>query len=758
MNTKRLPTKLFVLFAVAATAWFAAAAMDAEEPAARPAEKPAAAESRSVAQLAKQARESIVVITSAGRDSGNRGVGTGFVVAADGLIATNLHVIGDARPIGVQLADGAKLEVTDVHASDRFQDLAVLRVNTAGKSLRPMPLADVAEIAEGAPIVMMGNPHGLKHSVVAGVVSGRREIDGRGMLQLAVPIEPGNSGGPVLDEQGRVLGVATMKSAVTENLGFAVEVAALRKLLDKPNPIPMSRWLTIGVIDPRRWQPLFGANWRQRAGRILVDGTGAGFGGRSLCLSRQAVPDPPFEIAVSVKLDDEAGAAGLVFHSDEGDQHYGFYPSNGRLRLSCFRGPTVFMWEVLKELPSDAYRPGEWNELKVRVEPDKFLCFVNGTQVIESTDRSFTSGKVGLAKFRETAAEFKNFRVGPPVEAAPGHDPAALARLAESLQQLPPALELRDEQLDPLVAAADASAALVLERAKALEKQAKDLRQLATDVQTRRTVRELTDLLEKQPDDFDLLRAALLVARLDNAELDVDGYLREVERMADEIKAGMKSIADAEEPAKIAALNKFLFAENGFHGSRFDYYHRANSYLDRVIDDREGLPITLSVLYIELGRRLGLAIEGVGLPGHFVVRHVPKDGPPQLIDVYEGGLPMTRDDAAKRVLESSGQPIRDEHLAAMPRRDILARMVNNLIGLAERDGDKPALLRYVETQVTIQPQSIQHRGMRAVLRYQLGRRDAAIADLDWIIEQAPEGLDLDPIRQMRETFLTQPPP
>ncbi len=84
------------------------------------------------------------------------------------------------------------------------------------------------------------------------------------------------------------------------------------------------------------------------------------------------------------------------------------------------------------------------------------------------------------------------------------------------------------------------------------------------------------------------------------------------------------------------------FTERGFHGSRGDYYNRSNSYLSEVIDDREGLPITLSVLYIELARRLGVRLEGVGLPGHFVVRHVPAKGEAQLIDVYEGGQPLTQ--------------------------------------------------------------------------------------------------------------------
>src|SRR2546425_367548 len=83
--------------------------------------------------------------------------------------------------------------------------------------------------------VVVGNPHGLKYSVVSGVLSGKREIDGRAMLQLAMPVERGNSGGPVVDRDGKAVGILTMKSAVTENLGFAVAVNSLKPLLTKPN-------------------------------------------------------------------------------------------------------------------------------------------------------------------------------------------------------------------------------------------------------------------------------------------------------------------------------------------------------------------------------------------------------------------------------------------------------------------------------------------------------------------------------------------
>src|SRR5438067_1691105 len=111
--------------------------------------------------------------------------------------------------------------------------------------------------------------------LAGGVVSARRDVEGRPMIELRMPVEPGNSGGPLLDLRGRVQGVVTLKSAVTENLGYATPVNALKPLLDKPNPIPMARWLTIGALDADEWTTLGSARWRQRAGRIQVEGMGA---------------------------------------------------------------------------------------------------------------------------------------------------------------------------------------------------------------------------------------------------------------------------------------------------------------------------------------------------------------------------------------------------------------------------------------------------------------------------------------------------
>jgi len=727
-----------------------------QQPAAgRAAAEPAAGEmasfllpAPSIEELVERVAPSIVLIKVAGRDGKQKGLGTGFIIRSNGLVATNLHVIGEARPISVELADGRSFDVTEVHASDNALDLALVRIDAQG--LPALPLGKSDDLKKGQPIVVVGNPQGLQQSVVAGVISGQREVDNRDMIQLAIPIEPGNSGSPLLDVEGRVRGIVTMKSLVTDNLGFAVPVGALQPLLNKPNPVPMNNWLTIGALDPMRWKPMFGARWQQRAGRIFVDQPGKGFGGRSLCLWEKKVPELPFEIGVTLRLEDESGAAGLVFHSDGDQKHYGFYPSAGKMRLSRFEGATVYSWTVLYNQPSEHYRPGEWNHLKVRVEKDRIECYVNDHLVLASTDRRLTGEKVGLAKFRDTAVEFKRFQVAKQIP--PQEIPAqVLDELDDQIAALPKLEHLLPEQIEPLIERRAESVAALQRQATRLEEQAAVLRQIASDVHVQATAKKLGKLLAQEDQQIDLARAALLVARLDDREVAVDQYLHQIDAMAEAVRRRLPE--DVSESDRLAALDKYLFEENGYHGSRTDYYHQANSYLNRVLDDREGLPITLSLLYMELGRRLGLKVEGVGLPGHFVVRHVPQVGESQLIDVFDRGTRMSRQDAGRKVLELTGRPLQEEHLAANSPRAIISRILANLLSLAQRKTDKEAMLRYLEAKVAIDPESVSDRGMRAVVRFDTGRRDAGIADLDWFLDHPPEGLDLERIRQMRDYFL-----
>jgi serine protease Do len=705
---------------------------------------------KTVEELAESARKSLVVIMFAGRDGKQQGLGTGFVVSKDGLIATNLHVIGEARPITVQLPDGTRHDVTAVHASDRKLDLAIIKIDA--KNLTPLPVGDSDSLKVGQAIVALGHPRGLEASVVSGVVSGKRELEGMNMIQLAIPIETGNSGGPVLDLHGRVVGIVTIKSLVTANLGFAVPSKALQPLLRKPNPVAMDRWLTIGALDKTEWRVVSGGRWRQRAGRILVDGMGVGFGGRTLCLSQQPVPKAPYEVGVTLKLGDESGAAGLVFFADGGDRHYGFYPSNGNMRFVRFRGPDVTSWTILHNEASAHYRADDWNTLKVRIEAKRFLFYLNDHLVLESEDRGLTEGAVGLASFRGTPAEFKQFQVAAEIPSHKVPD-AVAARVRKMLEQIKPEKPLPPKLAETLAKDNPASATLLRERARLLEEQANQLKKLAQEVHHQRVLHDLAKALQGTEKDIDLLHAALLIARLDNEELDVDVYRKEVDRLARLIEASLPKNADAD--AKLKALGKFLFEDRGFHGSRADYYTRANSYLNEVIDDREGLPITLSVLYMELARRLGLNIVGVPLPGHFVVRHEPTGTQSQLIDVYDAGKPISQEEAATLVERITGKPLAPKHLEPITKKGIILRMLHNLLNVAQREQDLDGMLTYLDTIVAVEPQAHEERWVRAVFRWKAGRRDGAIADLDWLLEQNPPGVDLDRVRELHR-LLTRP--
>jgi regulator of sirC expression with transglutaminase-like and TPR domain len=704
----------------------------------------APAQEKTVEQLAADAKESIAVIAYTGRDGKQQGLGTGFVISDDGLIATNYHVIGDARPITVQLADGSKHEATSVHASDRKLDLAIVKIDAKRKS-KALPLGDSAKIKQGQAIVALGHPRGLEYSVVAGVLSGKRDMDGVSMLQLAIPIEQGNSGGPVLDMHGRVLGIVTMKSLVTNNLGFAVPVNALKQLHDRPNPITMEQWLTIGALDKSEWKTLNGARWRQRAGRILTDGAGTGFGGRTLCLSERKPPEFPYELAVTVKLDDEAGAAGLLFGGDGGDKHYGFYPSNGKMRLVRFDGPTVYEWKIILDQKAPTYRPGDWNTLRVRIEKDKFTCYVNDEKIAEQNDPDYYGTTYGLASFRNTGVEFKKLQAAPKIVGT-AIKAEVRSAFAKSLPKIDLDKEVTAKDLAPLLKFPADSQTLLRDKARELEKQAEQLRKLAQTVHHERCVGELAELFKASEAKIDLVMAALLVAQIDNEELDIDFYRQEVDRLARLVAARLP--ASAKPQAAVEALNKFLFTERGFHGSNGEYYSKSNSYLNEVIDDREGLPITLSVLYMEIARRLKLNVVGVPLPGHFVVRHEPAKGDPQLIDVFAGKL-MSRSEAEKKVKQMTGRAAEDKDFEPVTKKAIVVRMLHNLVNVAQSEKDGPAMLRYLDGILAIDQDAHEERWARAVFRFQAGLRAGSAEDCEVLIRAEPPSVDLDRVRELR---------
>jgi regulator of sirC expression with transglutaminase-like and TPR domain len=708
------------------------------------------ADPAAIRALVDATRKSVVVISFSGRGEAEQGLGSGFILREDGLIATNLHVISEARPIQVKLLDGRVFEVTHIYATEKSQDLAILQIDAEG--LPALPLGDVDALQEGDPLIAIGNPEGLTHSVVTGVAGIRDEVQGMDMIQLAMPIERGNSGGPVITLKGEVVGLVTLKSLAKENVGFAVAASHLPPLLADPNPIAMARWLTIGVLNPRLWQAPEDANrWTQRAGHIHASGSGRGFGGRSQCLTQQPLPELPYEIQCTVKMQETDGAAGLVFFGDGGERHYGFYPSSGKLWLTQFDGPTDYQWNVLRDERSRHYREGDWNTLKVRVEAEKFICFCNDEPIFEMRhDEDFDfRGRAGLAKFRHTTAEFKGFRIGVDL---PSSRPAAdlvrdvTAQVTDIATRRPPT-----EELLAALAKHDTQAQQVLEdRAKVLVQQAERLRQLSHGLHARKMVERLVTAMDQPAEEIDLVQAALLIAAMDNPELDVDLYVQDVQAMADEFVASLPGCVSEQD--RLDALQRYLFEEQGFHGSRTNYYSASNSYLNEVIDDREGLPITLSVLYMGVARRSGMKVVGVGLPHHFIVRFEPSEGESQLIDPFERGQKLTEEEAIQFVEERSGTRWLSPSFEAQQPREIILRMLQNLINVANNKQDSEACLRYVNAILALNPESPEHRLFKAVLCLNTGRVEEGIAEADWVLERQPEEIVIEQVYRLKATL------
>jgi len=256
-------------------------------------------------------------------------------------------------------------------------------------------------------------------------------------------------------------------------------------------------------------------------------------------------------------------------------------------------------------------------------------------------------------------------------------------------------------------------------------------------------------LVGPQVDDekIDLVRGALTIARSEYPELNIESYVERVDELALQAEARVTEIGDASET--ISAINYVLFQQAGLQGNRDDYYDPRNSFLNDVLDRCLGIPITLALIYMEVGRRLGFPLFGVGMPGHFLLKNYDIDGSETLIDCFNGGDILDAQDCQRRLDEIySGQmTLRPEFLFAVSRRQMLTRILNNLktVYLTARNFKK--VLPLVDLVLVIYPRSPEDVKQRALLRYSLGQAKAAAEDLEEYLKMSPEASDSDEIRQ-----------
>jgi len=249
-----------------------------------------------------------------------------------------------------------------------------------------------------------------------------------------------------------------------------------------------------------------------------------------------------------------------------------------------------------------------------------------------------------------------------------------------------------------------------------------------------------------QPDSaISLARAALLLGAEEEPRLcDVGRCLARLDELGEQARS---RVARAEGSA-VEALNRYLFDEQHFEGNEADYYDPRNSMLHRVLERRAGIPITLSIVYIEVGRRAGLSVEGVGLPGHFIVRASEGEGDEVLVDPFNRRV-TDREECQRRldVIYDGKVELMDEHLRAVGMRAILARVLGNLKAVYLQAQLFRRALSVVERMLLLNPHDLEERRDRGMLLAQLGRMPQAIAETQSYLNLAPDAEDAEAVRE-----------
>jgi regulator of sirC expression with transglutaminase-like and TPR domain len=243
-----------------------------------------------------------------------------------------------------------------------------------------------------------------------------------------------------------------------------------------------------------------------------------------------------------------------------------------------------------------------------------------------------------------------------------------------------------------------------------------------------------------------LAEAALWIAADEYPELDTAAWLRRLDALGRAAATAVPAAADVDRAT--TALGRLLFEAEGFRGNAKDYYDPRNSFLNDVLERRLGIPITLSVLYIDVAAGAGLTVRGIGLPGHFVVR-AERHGRQRLVDPFNRGAALTEADCQALVQRVRGRSARLEppHLRPVTTRAIVSRMLANLKGvyLARRDWARG--LRTIDRALILTPGAPDELRDRGTVHSRLGNSLAAIRDWEAYLAALPEAADADQVRR-----------
>ena len=256
-------------------------------------------------------------------------------------------------------------------------------------------------------------------------------------------------------------------------------------------------------------------------------------------------------------------------------------------------------------------------------------------------------------------------------------------------------------------------------------------------------------MITRPEEDLDLGRAALLVAGEEYPGLDVGEHLRRLDEFAQAVRQRAPEGLQPEELAKL--VGQYLFGEQGFRGNSDDYYNPDNSYFNRVLDTHTGIPITLSLLYLEVARRVGLRCRGVGMPGHFLVG---LEGSEYYFDPFNGGTAMTVEDCRQLAEGLFGPRMtwHDEYLTPCTKYEFLFRLLNNLKVVYERTGVSEKAAGVIQRMMMVNPEATSLHKDLAEMQYQLQQYRAAIRSLESYLRQSPDAPDTTQVESWIESL------
>ncbi|MEJ1933349.1 SirB1 family protein [Nostoc sp. NIES-2111] len=253
--------------------------------------------------------------------------------------------------------------------------------------------------------------------------------------------------------------------------------------------------------------------------------------------------------------------------------------------------------------------------------------------------------------------------------------------------------------------------------------------------------------IQQSEEDIDLARAALYIAKEEYPRLDTEEYLNALNTMAMEVEERLPS---SRYPLRvIQGINQYLYDDLGFAGNQQDYYDPRNSFLNDVIERRVGIPITLALVYLEIAKRIDFPMEGVGLPGHFLIRPAISDME-IFVDAFNRGEVLFAQDCQDKLNQMFQQSVtlRPEFLATISKRQFLARMLTNLKYIYLRKQDVEKSLSVVERILVLFPEATSELRDRGLLYYQLGYYPQASEDLETYLANVPNAEDAATIRRL----------